>query len=321
MLIDTARIYIKAGDGGDGCNSFEKDRAGRKVRHSGGPGGKGGDIIFEVDENVRTLLDFQYRQHFGAARGGHGSSNNKKGFSGEDRVIKVPPGTLVKDIETGSVLADLIKIGGTFLAARGGLGGAGNSRHRPAEEGGRGEEKTVILELKLIADVGIVGFPNAGKSTLISRISRARPKIADYPFTTKEPILGVVRHKDREFVVADIPGLIEGAHAGRGLGDRFLKHIERTGVLIHLVDTSGLNGRDPERDYRQLNKELGLYSETLAKKPQVVAANKIDVGKTAQEALRKFRAASRRKKILPISAKNGQGLDALLSEVVKILGC
>jgi len=319
MLIDTARIFIKAGDGGDGCNSFERDQAGRKMRPNGGPGGNGGAIIFRADENVHTLLDFQYRQHFEAKRGSHASSNNKKGAYGEDRVILVPPGTIIRDYGTKKMLADMVKSGESFLACKGGKGGSGNSRYREAEEGARGEEKTVLLELKLLADVGIVGYPNAGKSTLISRISKARPKIADYPFTTKEPILGVVRFKDNDFVVADIPGLIEGAHAGKGLGDKFLRHIERTKVLIHLIDMSGLSHRDPAKDYAQLNEELRLYSDILIKKPQIVAANKMDVGSTAKEALRKFKSAAKRKKIIPVSAKNGEGINELLSEVIKAL--
>jgi len=319
MLIDTARIYIKAGDGGDGCDSFERDQSGRKMRPNGGPGGNGGAIIFKADENVRTLLDFQYRQHFEAKRGSHASSNNKKGAFGEDRVILIPPGTIIRDFGTKKALADLVKAGESFPACKGGEGGSGNSRFRTAEEGAKGEEKIVLLELKLIADVGIVGYPNAGKSTLISRISKARPKIADYPFTTKEPILGVVRFKDNDFVVADIPGLIEGAHAGKGLGDKFLRHVERTKVLIHLIDMSGLSQRDPVKDYTQLNEELRLYSDILVKKPQIIAANKMDVGATAKEALKKFKPAVKKKKIIPISAKNGEGLNDLLSEVSKIL--
>ncbi len=319
MFIDTAKIYLKAGNGGDGCNSYERDKSGKIVRANGGPGGNGGDIIFQADENVHTLLDFQYRRHFGSERGFHASSNNKKGAYGKSTVIKVPSGTIIKNYSTGEILTDLVKAGDTFLACRGGEGGSGNSRFRTAEKGYEGEEKTVLLELKLIADVGIIGYPNAGKSTLISRISKARPKIADYPFTTKEPALGVVRHKGHEFVVADIPGLIEGAHKGKGLGDKFLRHIERTKILIHLVDMSGLNGRDPVMDYRQLNKELEFYSKDLAKKPQVIAANKMDVGETAKETLKKFKKGLKTKKVIAISAKNSEGLDGLLLSVAKIL--
>lgn len=319
MFIDTARIYIKAGDGGDGCNSFERDQAGRRIRPNGGPGGGGGDITFKVDENVHTLLDFQYRQHFEARPGSNGSSNNKKGARGETRVIKIPPGTIIKDFETSKVLADLTKPGADFTAAKGGEGGCGNSRFRPSEEGQEGEAKTVLLELKLIADVGIVGYPNAGKSTMISRISKARPKIADYPFTTKEPILGVVRFKGLEFVVADIPGLIEGAHSGKGLGDKFLRHIERTKVLIHLIDMAGVDQRDPVEDYKKLNKELGLYSEVLAKKPQIIAANKMDIGNVPAGNLKRFKSAIKRKKVISVSAQKGEGLDTLLAEAVRQL--
>jgi GTPase len=319
MFIDTARVYLKAGDGGDGCNSFERDQAGRKMRPNGGPGGNGGGIIFEVDGNVHTLLDFQYRQHFEAGRGAHASSNNKKGAFGADRVIKVPSGTLIKDFATGKKIADLVKIGETFLACRGGEGGSGNSRYRLAGEGEKGEEKTVLLELKLIADVGIVGYPNAGKSTLISRISKARPKIADYPFSTREPVLGVVRFKDHTFVVADIPGLIEGAHSGRGLGDKFLRHIERTKLLLHMIDMSGVSQRSPVEDYKKLNKELSLYSGALAKKPQLIVANKMDMGKTAEEDLKKFKGALKKRKILAISALKGEGMERLLMETSKVL--
>ena len=235
MFIDTARIYLKAGDGGDGCNSFERDMAGRKLRSNGGPGGRGGDIVFKVDTNVHTLLDFQYRQHFEGGRGAHGSSNNKKGAAGQERVIKVPAGTTIKDFGTNAILADLVMPGATFPACTGGKGGSGNSRYRTAEKGQKGEEKTVLLELKLIADVGIIGYPNAGKSTLITRLSRARPKVADYPFTTKEPVLGVSKVGDFEFVIADIPGLIEGAHSGKGLGDKFLRRAETRGLMPWLL--------------------------------------------------------------------------------------
>lgn len=319
MFIDTARLYLKAGDGGSGCNSFEKDQAGRKIRHNGGPGGRGGGIILRVDENVHTLLDFQYRQHFEGGHGGQGSSNNKTGGTGKDFFIKIPRGTIVKDFATGVILADLVKPGESFLICRGGEGGSGNSRNRLAGEGSSGEEKKILLELKLLAEAGIVGYPNAGKSTLLSKISRARPKIADYPFTTKEPILGVVKYKDFEFVVADIPGLIEGAHLGKGLGDRFLKHVERTKVLIHLIDMSGFSQREPVSDYRKLNRELRLYSQVLAKKPQVIAANKMDIGNEARANLKKFKASFKTKRIVPISALNAQGLEELLKEVARVL--
>lgn len=319
MFIDTAKLYLKAGDGGNGCDSFERDRSGRKMRSNGGPGGKGGDIFFKVDGNIHTLLDFQYRQHFEAKGGGYGSSNNKTGAAGEGRVIKVPAGTIIKDFDTGTVLADLVRDQEAFLACRGGKGGSGNSRFRVADKGVAGEEKTVLLELKLIADVGIIGYPNAGKSTLISRISHARPKIADYPFTTKEPVLGVARHADLNFVVADIPGIIEGAHAGRGLGDRFLRHIERTKILVHLVDMAAWDVKAPLSNYRKLNKELALYSKALAKKPQIIVANKMDAGPAAKDALARFKKGLRGKKVIPISALKSQGIEEFLKAVARLL--
>lgn len=319
MFIDNAKLDLKAGDGGDGCNSFERDQAGRKQRPDGGSGGKGGDIFLKVDNNVHTLLDFQYRRIFTAGRGGHASSNNKTGASGTDYLINIPAGTVIKDFKTGRQLADLLKPGQTFLACKGGIGGSGNSRHRLAGKGEEGEGRIVLLELKLIADVGIIGYPNAGKSTLVSRVTKAHPKIAGYPFTTKEPILGVARVGDFDFVIADIPGLIEGAHSGKGLGDKFLRHVERTKVLIHLIDMAGIDQRNPVEDYKRLNKELGLYSKALANKPQVIAANKMDVGKTAEASLKRFKAAFKKKKIIPISAKQGEGLKKVLSETSKIL--
>jgi GTP-binding protein len=223
MFIDEARVYVKAGNGGDGCHSIYRDKWNRVGSPDGGPGGDGGDVIFEASSNVHTLLDFQYRQHHEAQRGLHGSSNHKKGHQGKDLRILVPPGTLIKDQATGLALRDLLKPGDSVIIARGGKGGRGNSRNHEREYGAPGEERTVVLELKIIADAGIVGYPNAGKSTLISAISSAHPKIAGYPFTTKEPVLGVVKvHEDALLVAAEIQGLIEGAHEGRGLGDRFL---------------------------------------------------------------------------------------------------
>ncbi|MCM8790406.1 MAG: GTPase ObgE [Candidatus Omnitrophica bacterium] len=317
MFIDEARIYVKAGDGGDGCQSFYRDKYNRKGSPDGGPGGDGGDVILEVDENVQTLLDFQYRQHHQAERGHHGSSNHKKGARGADLHIKVPAGTLIKDAETGLVLRDLVKAGDSVIIARGGKGGRGNSRNHPRTFGEPGEERTVILELKIIADVGIVGYPNAGKSTLISRISSAHPKVANYPFTTKEPVLGVVKmYEDATMIVAEIPGLIEGAHEGRGLGDKFLKHVERTKVLIHLVDIAGCEGRDPLQDYKKLNYELKAYSKELVKKPQVIALNKIDIT-SAQLNIKRFKKAMPRAKVFPISAVTGEGIKELLDAVYR----
>ncbi len=317
MFIDEAKIYVKAGNGGDGCQSFYRDKWNVVGSPDGGRGGDGGNVVFVVDGNVQTLLDFQYRQHHEAERGYHASSNHKKGHRGQDLVIKVPPGTLIKDAGTGLVLRDLLKDGDSVIIAKGGEGGKGNSRNYDRDFGAPGEEKKVILELKLMADVGIVGFPNAGKSTLISTISSAHPKIANYPFTTKEPVLGVVKmYEGHSMVVAEIPGIIEGAHEGRGLGDKFLKHIERTKVLIHLVDIAGCEGRDPYQDYKKLNHELRSYSKELAKKPQIIALNKMDVT-GAKENLKKFRKRLGRVRVYPISAATKEGEPALLEAVYK----
>ncbi|MBU0604680.1 MAG: GTPase ObgE [Candidatus Omnitrophica bacterium] len=317
MFIDEARIYVKAGGGGDGCSSIYTDKYNRVGSPDGGFGGHGGDVVFLVDGNVQTLLDFQYRQHHEAQRGYHGSSTHKKGARGKDLVIKVPPGTTVKDSDTGLIIRDLVAIGDKVIVAKGGQGGRGNSRNHEATEGSPGQVKTVRLELKLIADAGIIGYPNAGKSTFISKISSAHPKIASYPFTTKEPVLGVVRiHEESSFVVAEIPGLIEGAHEGRGLGDKFLRHIERTRILIHLVDISAFEGRDPVQDYRKLNFELKSYSKELSKKFQFIALNKID-NPGSEIYIKRFRKAYPKKKIYPISAITGKGLKELLEAVYK----
>ena len=317
MFVDQAKIYLKAGSGGKGCHSIFYDRYHKYGQPDGGGGGNGADILFTADGNIQTLLDFQYHQHFEAESGTHGSSNHKKGRCGKNLVIKVPPGTIIKDMATGLVLRELIKNGDSVVIARGGFGGRGNSRNRPATGGMPGEEKRVVLELKLIADVGIVGYPNAGKSTLISKISSARPKIAGYPFTTKVPVLGVVKvHGDERLVFAEVPGLIEGAHLGRGLGDRFLRHVERTKTLIHLIDISGFEGRDPYRDYVSLNKELRLYSKELMKKPHVIALNKCDID-PAKENVKRFKKHIRGKPVFVLSAATGEGIKELLSAVYK----
>ncbi|MFH1190564.1 MAG: GTPase ObgE [Candidatus Omnitrophota bacterium] len=317
MFIDEAKIYVKAGDGGDGCSSIYTDKYNRIGSPDGGPGGDGGDVVFLVDRNVQTLLDFQYRQHHEAQRGYHGGSTHKKGARGKDLIIKVPPGTVIKDFDNGLIIRDLVNIGDSVIVAKGGAGGRGNSRNHEATKGSGGQTKTVLLELKLIADAGIIGYPNAGKSTFISKISSAHPKIASYPFTTKEPVLGVVRvHEDASFVVAEIPGLIEGAHEGRGLGDKFLRHIERTRILIHLVDISAFEGRDPVQDYRKLNFELKAYSKELSKKPQFIALNKID-DPGAKAHIRRFRKAYPKKKAYPISALTGEGIKQLLDAAYK----
>ncbi|MDO8536086.1 MAG: GTPase ObgE [Candidatus Omnitrophota bacterium] len=317
MFVDQAKIYLKAGNGGKGCHSIFYDRYHNNGQPDGGAGGKGADVVFTADDNIQTLLDFQYRQHFEADSGTHGSSNHKKGRQGKDLVIKVPPGTLIKNAATGLVLRELIGGGDSVVIARGGFGGHGNSKNHPATFGVPGEEKKVVLELKLIADVGIVGYPNAGKSTLISKISSAKPKIANYPFTTKVPVLGVVKiHGDEHMVFAEVPGLIEGAHLGKGLGDRFLRHVERTKTLIHLIDVSGFEGRDPYKDYISLNKELRLYSKELMKKPQVIALNKCDI-EGARENVKKFKRHLRAKKVFVLSAATGEGIKELLVAVYK----
>lgn len=316
MLIDQAKIHVKAGDGGDGCTSFYRDRSVRKGKPNGGPGGDGGNVIFKSDKNIHTLLDFQYNQHFRAERGGHGSSNNKKGKKGGDLYVKVPPGTILRDAKTRLLLRDLLP-DEEAIVAMGGKGGKGNTRKRIATPGEKGEEKEIELELKLIADVGLIGYPNAGKSTLISRVSKAKSKIASYPFTTKEPILGIVRMSDGDMVFADMPGLIEGAHKGRGLGDEFLRHIERTKVLLHVIDLAEVDRREAYSDYLSINRELSLYGRHLEKKPQIVACNKMDLA-AARSNLAAF-AEKMQKKVFPISAVNGEGIEALLNETWNVV--
>jgi len=283
MFIDYAKINIKSGDGGNGAVAFRREKYVPKGGPSGGNGGNGGNVIFIADRNLSTLLDFRYRKNYEARRGDHGGSSLCDGKRGENIIIKVPIGTVIKDSLTEEIIADLDEDGKEFLAAKGGKGGKGNSNFatptkqtpRFAENGKPGEEKTVILELKLIADVGLVGFPNAGKSTLISVISEAKPKIADYPFTTLEPNLGIVRYKDyRSLTVADIPGIIEGAHEGKGLGLKFLRHIERTKILLIMIDVTS---EDYQKEYKTLIKELDSYSEVLSEKKKILAFSKADL--------------------------------------------
>lgn len=328
-FIDEAKIHVKAGNGGNGVVSFYRAKYLPKGGPDGGDGGRGGSVVLEVDEGLRTLMDFRYQRHFHAERGQHGQGGNKHGRNGKDVILKVPPGTVVRDAETGEVLADLTEIGERFVVARGGLGGRGNAhfatptRKSPsfAEKGEPAEERWVILELKLLADVGLVGYPSAGKSTLISRISAARPKIADYPFTTLAPNLGVVSVPDgRSFVVADIPGLIEGAHAGKGLGHDFLRHIERTGVIVHVLDIAAIEGRDPINDFETINRELELYDPELGARPQIVAGNKMDLPE-AQQNLSRVEEYMRERDIpfYPISAAVGTGIDRLIYAVADLL--
>jgi len=317
MFIDYAVVYLKAGDGGSGCQSFYRDKYTRYGIPDGGDGGKGGDIVFVADKNVFTLLDFKFRQHLRAENGKIGSSKKKKGKDGKDLIVRVPAGTLIIDKKTNCLLRDLSQDGAKVIAARGGKGGLGNRHKCAASDGESGEERWVILDLKLIADVGLLGFPNAGKSTLISAISNAHPKIASYPFTTRQPVLGVVRRDERSFVIADIPGLIEGSSQGRGLGFRFLRHIERTRFLLHVIDMAGESGRDPLMDYYTLNKELNSYSKEVAAKPQIIVANKMDLP-GAQMHLERFKRAVK-KKIYPISALEKKGLEELIEAILSKL--
>lgn len=315
MFIDQAKIQVKAGDGGKGCRSFYRDKYNRKGIPDGGDGGRGSDIVIKSDRNLSTLLDFRYNKHFFGANGGHGSGNRRKGKDAPEVIIRVPCGTMVKDAKTGCLLRDLYDDGQSFIVASGGRGGRGNWRKCDATLGEPAEEKELLFDLKVIADVGTVGFPNAGKSTLISSVSNAHPKIAAYPFTTKAPVLGVVKRGEKRFVIADIPGLIEGSSSGRGLGDTFLRHVERTKVLIHVIDMSGYEGRDPLEDYKKINIELKKYSSSVYKKPQVIAANKMDLD-GADCNLKRFKGAVK-KKVYPISALKREGLQELLDAVSK----
>ena len=317
MFIDQAKIYVKAGDGGKGCKCFYRDKYTRRGIPDGGDGGRGADIVVRADRNLYTLLDFRYNRHFYGLGGGHGSGKNKKGKDALPVVIRVPCGVLVKEIKTGCILRDLDKDKQEVVVARGGEGGLGNQHRYDVTAAEPGEEKELLFDLKLIAEAGVVGFPNAGKSTLISHISNAHPKIAAYPFTTKSPVLGVVNYKSKVFVIADIPGLIEGSSEGRGLGDRFLRHIERTKILIHLIDMSGFEGRDPVEDYNTINRELENYGKEVYGKVQVIAANKMDLG-GADTNLKRFKKTIK-KKIYPISALKKQGLEELIEAVSQSL--
>ncbi len=329
-FVDEVRIKVKAGDGGDGAVAWRREKFIPRGGPAGGDGGWGGDVVLVVDPQLATLLDYRYVREHRARNGEHGRGNDQNGLSQPALELKVPPGTLVKDAGTGEVLADLAE-GDRFVVAKGGHGGLGNMNFatstnqapRFAKKGTKGEERELQLELRLLADVGIVGYPNAGKSTLISRISRARPKIADYPFTTLTPNLGVVGWRGKSFVVADVPGLIEGAHAGAGLGHQFLRHLERTRVLIHLVDPlAPAEGRAPRADLDAIDRELSLYSKELAGKPQVIAVTKMDVPEAREKlaALRKSFARRKHKpEILGISAVTGEGMDELLDAVARAL--
>ncbi|MCI2061229.1 MAG: GTPase ObgE [Eubacteriaceae bacterium] len=329
MFVDRARIYIKSGKGGDGAVTFRREPFVPEGGPDGGDGGKGGDVIFQVDRNLRTLMDFKYKKKYKAEDGQSGMKKKCYGRKGEDLIIKVPAGTMVIDEETGLLMKDLTEDGDSFVAAKGGKGGKGNFhfknsvRQAPnfAEAGGEAVERAVILELKLIADVGLVGFPNVGKSTLLSVCTSAKPKIANYHFTTIAPNLGVVSVHDTSFVMADIAGIIEGASQGAGMGFQFLKHIERTKVIIHIVDVSGSEGRDPKDDFDKINEELAKYSERLIRKPQIVAANKIDMIDENGPEYQEFKEYVEGKgyKVFPMSAPINLGVKEVIDEAALLL--
>jgi GTPase len=317
MLIDQAKIYVKGGTGGSGCSSLFKDIFHRKGVPDGGDGGPGGDVVFTSDSNLHNLLDFRYNQHYKADSGKHGGSNKKFGKRGKDRIVRVPVGTILKDAQTDLVIRDLAMPGESVVVARGGAAGKGSAKLKMATKGEIGEEKTVILELKLVADVGIIGFPNAGKSTFVSSISKVKSKIAPYPFTTKDPKLGMVRFGDDSFIAADMPGLIEGAHAGRGLGDRFLKHIERTKVLVHLVEIAPLDGSSAVDNYYKLENELELYGAKVSEKPRIVVLSKMDL--TDAEELSKDFKNKVDKDVFSISSVSGIGIDVLIKKIYGVI--
>jgi len=326
-FIDEARITVQSGKGGAGCVSLRREKYIPKGGPDGGDGGRGGDVIFKATTKKRTLYHLQFQKLCKAKNGSGGQGNNRAGKGGEDLIIELPPGTLVVDVDTGDLIKDLVDPDEVFVVAKGGRGGLGNARFKSstnrtprfAQPGEPGQTLNLRLELKLLADVGVVGLPNAGKSTLVSAMSSARPKIADYPFTTLTPNLGVVQTNRREpFIIADIPGLIEGAHTGTGLGIQFLRHVERTRVLVHLVDAAAIDSDHPLRDLDTVNRELDQYSPTLSEKPQLVVLNKMDVA-WAEDAATLFRQAFGEGDLLKISAATGKGLDWLTATLCNLL--
>lgn len=328
-FIDEVTLFCSSGHGGAGCVSFRREKFIPFGGPNGGDGGRGGDVIFESTTALSTLLELRHKPHQKAERGQHGMGKDRHGAAGADLIIKVPVGTLIRDAESGEELADLTEGGQRIVLLKGGRGGQGNARFATstnktpkfAQPGEEGEERKLRLELKLMADVGLLGLPNAGKSSLISKVSAARPKVADYPFTTLAPSLGVVAYKNfRSFVMADIPGIIEGAHAGAGLGHRFLKHLERSGMLVHLVDISGLPESDPFDAFESVNRELTLFSEELGSKAQIVVLTKMDLPSAQdhrEQAIAWF--AEREIPVYPISSATGQGIEALLDAIAKRL--
>ncbi|NTV13826.1 MAG: GTPase ObgE [Desulfobulbaceae bacterium] len=328
-FVDEAKFYIKAGDGGNGCVSFRREKYIPKGGPNGGDGGRGGSVYLEASSRLTSLLDFKYRSHFKAANGTNGQGSNKNGHKGEDQIIYVPVGSIIKDEETFAPLVDLAKDGERFLAAEGGRGGNGNvhfatAYNRVPRQAGKGEigvERWLRIELKLMADVGLVGLPNAGKSTLLSRLSAANPKVASYPFTTTEPQLGVLNFPDRNpCVIADIPGLIEGAHSGAGLGHKFLRHVERTSIIVHVVDGSGADGIEPLAAFHTLEEELRLYSAELSDRYHLVLINKIDLlTPAALKKLRNSLGGSNAREIMAVSGMTGKGLPEFVARLAELL--
>lgn len=327
MFYDYAKIFVKAGNGGNGAVAFRREKYVPDGGPSGGDGGQGGDVVFVADEGLRTLLDFRYKKHFKASPGENGKNKNMHGAKGEDLIVRVPVGTVFKD-EDGQLVGDLITHGQRLVVAKGGRGGKGNARFvssinrapNVADNGELGEEKALILELKLLADVGLVGFPNVGKSSIIARVSEAKPKIADYHFTTIDPNLGMVRLDDEEsFVLVDIPGLVEGASAGAGLGHRFLRHVERTRMTLHVLDISGSEGRDPIEVFRIIQTEMEQYSQGLSSKPQIIVANKMDLPQAQKNLAILEETYGDQYEIFPVSAATGEGLIPLMKRTWQIL--
>ncbi|MFM9327331.1 GTPase ObgE [Paenibacillus mesotrionivorans] len=331
MFVDTAKVFVKGGDGGDGIVSYRRELYVPNGGPAGGDGGNGGDVIFRVDEGLRTLMDFRYQRHYKAPKGERGQTKTRHGASAEDMIVRVPPGTLLVDDDTKEVIADMTRHGQEVVIAKGGRGGRGNARfataNNPApgiaEKGEEGQERYVLLELKVMADVGLVGFPSVGKSTLLSMVSAAQPKIGAYHFTTLSPNLGVVDVEEgQSFVMADLPGLIEGAHTGIGLGHEFLRHVERTRVIVHVVDMSASEGRDPYEDWVKINDELKLYNVKLERRPQLVVANKMDIPEAAEHLeifKRKLEEEHGITEVIPISAASRQGVRELIYRITQML--